>query len=158
MTSRISSFRAVVTCLAAVASTVCGRAIADDDIIYCGWSTTIAQEDMKNVNNFTCVQLSNCPANVMVIDGDGNWLNCYRVLTRCFGTCVKCSGASTPAAVCKFKAGETCTPKATIGSSVPCGTEIQGDCDISGTFIGPNGCGCIFGTPTLDACSFNACI
>jgi len=132
-----------------------------DDIIYCGWASTEDPSTLKTMTNFECVALSNCPANTNILDANGNWLSCYRIGVACFGTCIRCSGSTSPARVCRLRPGQSCVPNPTPGNLVICGVNIEGECSISGTWLGPNGCGCKFSTPpviTADTCSFFNCI
>lgn len=133
---------------------------ADDDI-YVGWASTEEVTELKDLGNFRCTAFASCPANTIYVDSSNNWVGCTPAGgLGCFGTCIKCSGSATPARICKFKAGETCAPTSTPGNIALCGFEIEGECSISGTWLGPNGCGCKFTTttPTTFSCSFFNCV
>jgi len=57
---------------------------------------------------YRCVSETSCPANVVLVDHDGNVEGCSNASLSCSGNCYTCSGNSGSVYVCRSKTGSTC--------------------------------------------------
>lgn len=144
-----------------------GQGARADDIVV-GWSADIPQSDIKgNLSGYECREFPRgCPANSLMLDGDGQFQGCTRsLLGNCNDKCSVCEGSTYAAQLCVAAPTKEC---GSTGSDVDCGKIYYGSCvnpvtpTPAGTYHLPGGtCDCSMPTPPVrsaDPCKLRQCL